>query len=112
MRHASFAVDRAAHDLWLRHARVTVEELGLSEEHGTTLWNVISLGLEGRVDAEGTTFSQLSGMTRSVPCARQVLWVEAATGGRSRCSRVRQLQLVPMPDRGALTVQRWCQTSV
>lgn len=42
--------------------------------------HVISLGLEGRVDAVGATFSQLSGMTRSVPCARQVSWMQAATG--------------------------------
>ncbi len=42
MRHAPFAVDQAAHDAWLAHMRVAVDELGLSEEHEHTLWNYLT----------------------------------------------------------------------
>ncbi|MFF9706948.1 globin [Streptomyces griseofuscus] len=42
MRHAPFAVDRAAHDAWLRHMRAAVDDLGLSEEHERTLWNYLT----------------------------------------------------------------------
>lgn len=37
-----------------------------------------SLGLEGQVDAEDTRFSQLSGMNRPLPGARQVSWTAEA----------------------------------
>lgn len=50
MRHAPFAVDRAAHDAWLRHMRVAVEELGLSEEHETTLWNYLTYAADSMVN--------------------------------------------------------------
>ena len=42
MRHAPFAVDRAAHDAWLRHMRAAVDDLGLSEERERTLWNYLT----------------------------------------------------------------------
>jgi hemoglobin len=50
MRHAPFKVDRAAHDAWLRHMRVAVEELGLSEEHETTLWNYLTYAAASMVN--------------------------------------------------------------
>ncbi|NBM15572.1 globin [Streptomyces sp. GC420] len=42
MRHAPFTVDQAAHDAWLKHMRVAVEELGLSPEHEQQLWHYLS----------------------------------------------------------------------
>ncbi|MFD4571249.1 globin [Streptomyces sp. NPDC058417] len=42
MRHAPFAVDRAAHDAWLACMRDAVDGLGLSEEHERTLWNYLT----------------------------------------------------------------------
>ncbi|MGP4000876.1 hypothetical protein [Streptomyces sp. 8N706] len=53
---------------------------GTADGRKACLHHCLSLGLEGRVDAAGATFSQLSGMTRSVPCPRQVSWMQAATG--------------------------------
>ncbi|MGW2647685.1 globin [Streptomyces sp. NPDC001393] len=50
MRHAPFTVDRAAHDAWLRHMRVAVDELGLSEEHETTLWNYLTYAAASMVN--------------------------------------------------------------
>lgn len=51
MRHAPFVVDRAAHDPLLRHTRVVVEELGLSEEHETTLWNYLTYAAASMINA-------------------------------------------------------------
>ncbi|MGV9287578.1 globin [Streptomyces sp. NPDC003719] len=53
MRHAPFAVDRAAHDAWLRHMRVAVDELGLSEEHERTLWKYLTYAAASMVNTEG-----------------------------------------------------------
>jgi hemoglobin len=53
MRHAPFAVDRAAHDAWLRHMRVAVDELGLSEEHERTLWNYLTYAAASMVNTPG-----------------------------------------------------------
>lgn len=50
MRHASFRVDRAAHDAWLRHMRVAVDELGLSPEHERTLWNYLTYAAASMVN--------------------------------------------------------------
>ncbi len=41
MRHAPFKVDRAAHDAWLRHMRVAVEELELAPELEKQLWDYL-----------------------------------------------------------------------
>ena len=38
MRHASFKVNPAARDAWLRHMREAVDSLGLEPEHEATLW--------------------------------------------------------------------------
>ena len=51
MRHAPFVVDRAAHDAWLKHMRDAVDELGLSEEHETTLWNYLTYAAASMVNA-------------------------------------------------------------
>ena len=39
MRHVPFQVNRAAHDAWLAHMRVAVDELGLAPEHERQLWD-------------------------------------------------------------------------
>ncbi|WP_405569762.1 globin [Streptomyces sp. NBC_01167] len=41
MRHAPFAVDRAAHDAWLKHMRAAVDGLGLAPEHERQLWDYL-----------------------------------------------------------------------
>lgn len=41
MRHAPFRVDRAAHDAWLRHMRVAVDELRLAPEYERQLWDYL-----------------------------------------------------------------------
>jgi hemoglobin len=41
MRHAPFAVNRAAHDAWLRHMRTAVEELDLAPEYERQLWDYL-----------------------------------------------------------------------
>ena len=53
MRHAPFAVDQAAHDAWLRHMRVAVDELGLSAEHEHTLWNYLTYAAASMVNTAG-----------------------------------------------------------
>ena len=50
MRHAPFQVDQAAHDAWLKHMRVAVDELGLSEEHEHTLWNYLTYAAASMVN--------------------------------------------------------------
>lgn len=53
MRHAPFAVDRAAHDAWLKHMRVALDELGLSEEHEQTLWKYLTYAAASMVNTPG-----------------------------------------------------------
>jgi hemoglobin len=53
MRHAPFAVDRAAHDAWLKHMRAAVDELGLSEEHERTLWSYLTYAAASMVNTPG-----------------------------------------------------------
>lgn len=53
MRHAPFAVDQAAHDAWLAHMRVAVDELGLSEEHEHTLWNYLTYAAASMINTAG-----------------------------------------------------------
>ncbi|WP_069811364.1 globin [Streptomyces sp. TP-A0874] len=42
MRHVPFVVDRAAHDAWLKHMRVALDELELAPEHAEQLWNYLT----------------------------------------------------------------------
>lgn len=53
MRHAPFAVDRAAHDAWLKHMRVALDELGLSEEHEQTLWKYLTYAAASMINTPG-----------------------------------------------------------
>lgn len=53
MRHAPFKVDQAAHDAWIRHMRVAVDDLGLSEEHEHTLWNYLTYAAASMVNTAG-----------------------------------------------------------
>ncbi|MEC4020752.1 globin [Streptomyces sp. H27-D2] len=52
MRHAPFAVDRAAHDAWLGHMRTALDELGLSPEHETQLWNYLVYAAASMINTE------------------------------------------------------------
>ena len=42
MRHVPFRVDRAAHDAWLGHMRVALDQLGLAPEHTQRLWDYLT----------------------------------------------------------------------
>jgi len=53
MRHAPFVVDRAAHDAWLRHMRVAVDELGLAPEHEKQLWDYFTYAAASMINTEG-----------------------------------------------------------
>ncbi|NJQ03391.1 globin [Streptomyces zingiberis] len=53
MRHAPFTVDRAAHDAWLRHMRVAVDELELSAEHEEQLWKYLTYAAGTLINSEG-----------------------------------------------------------
>ncbi|MFI9271589.1 globin [Kitasatospora sp. NPDC052896] len=51
MRHMPFTVDRAAHDAWLRHMRVAVDELGLAPEAERQLWDYLSYAAASMVNS-------------------------------------------------------------
>jgi len=53
MRHAPFTVNRAAHDAWLRHMRVAVDELELAPEHQRQLWDYLEYAAASMVNAPG-----------------------------------------------------------
>jgi hemoglobin len=42
MRHVPFTVNREAHDAWLKHMRDAIDDLDMSEEHATQLWNYLT----------------------------------------------------------------------
>jgi hemoglobin len=53
MRHAPFAVDRAAHDAWLRHMRDAVDELSLAPEYERQLWDYMVYAAASMVNTPG-----------------------------------------------------------
>ena len=53
MRHAPFAVDRAAHDAWLRHMRAAVEELELAPQLQRQLWDYLVYAAASMVNTRG-----------------------------------------------------------
>ncbi len=53
MRHVPFKVDRAAHDAWLKHMRVAVDELGLSAEAEHQLWDYLTYAAASMINTEG-----------------------------------------------------------
>lgn len=53
MRHVPFKVDRAAHDAWLKHMRVAVDELGLPAEAEQQLWDYLTYAAASMVNTEG-----------------------------------------------------------
>ena len=53
MRHAPFAVDRAAHDAWLRHMRVAVDELKLEPELEGQLWDYLVYAATSMINTPG-----------------------------------------------------------
>jgi hemoglobin len=53
MRHAPFAVDRAAHDAWLRHMRDAVDELALAPEYERQLWDYMVYAAASMVNTAG-----------------------------------------------------------
>ena len=53
MRHAPFAVNRAAHDAWLRHMRAAVDELALDPAHERQLWDYLVYAAASMVNTPG-----------------------------------------------------------
>jgi len=53
MRHAPFAVDQAAHDAWLRHMRVAVDELDLHPDAEKLLWDYLVMAAGSLVNTPG-----------------------------------------------------------
>ncbi|MFF4171113.1 globin [Streptomyces sp. NPDC001744] len=53
MRHAPFAVDRAAHDAWLRHMRTALDDLGLAPAHEAELWRYFTYAAASMVNTAG-----------------------------------------------------------
>lgn len=53
MRHAPFQVDAAAHDAWLSHMRVAVDELGLAPEHEAQLWKYLTYAAASMINTAG-----------------------------------------------------------
>lgn len=53
MRHAPFRVDRAAHDAWLHHMRVALDELDLAPEHERQLWDYLTYAAASMVNTDG-----------------------------------------------------------
>jgi hemoglobin len=53
MRHAPFAVDRAAHDAWLRHMRAAVDGLGLAPELERQLWDYLTYAATSMINTPG-----------------------------------------------------------
>ncbi|MDQ0938643.1 hypothetical protein [Streptomyces sp. V1I1] len=51
---------------------------GTADGRKACAWHCLSLGLKGRVDAEGARFSQFTGVARPVSGVRQVSWTDAA----------------------------------
>jgi hemoglobin len=53
MRHAPFAVDRAAHDAWLRHMRAALDELDLHPDAEKLLWDYLVMAAGSMVNTAG-----------------------------------------------------------
>jgi hemoglobin len=53
MRHAPFAVNRAAHDAWLRHMRVAVDELELPADQERQLWDYLTYAAASMINTPG-----------------------------------------------------------
>ncbi|MFF4319921.1 globin [Streptomyces sp. NPDC001568] len=51
MRHAPFQVDAAAHDAWLRHMRVALDEMGLAPEHEAQLWRYLTYAAASMINS-------------------------------------------------------------
>ena len=53
MRHAPFAVDRTAHDAWLRQMRTALDELDLHPDAEKLLWDYLVMAAASLVNTEG-----------------------------------------------------------
>jgi hemoglobin len=53
MRHAPFEVNKAAHDAWLRHMRVAVDELALEPALERQLWDYLVYAAGSMVNTPG-----------------------------------------------------------
>ncbi|MET9607929.1 globin [Streptomyces sp. NPDC006512] len=51
MRHAPFRVDAAAHDAWLKHMRVAVDEMGFAPEHEAQLWRYLTYAAASMINS-------------------------------------------------------------
>ncbi|WP_035842175.1 globin [Kitasatospora azatica] len=52
MRHVPFKVDRAAHDAWLRHMRVAVDELALEPAAEQQLWDYLTYAAASMINSD------------------------------------------------------------
>ncbi|MFJ1704158.1 globin [Kitasatospora sp. NPDC088346] len=53
MRHAPFAVDRAAHDAWLKHMRAALDSLGLPADAERQLWDYLTYAAASMINTAG-----------------------------------------------------------
>ncbi len=53
MRHVSFQVDQAAHDAWLRHMRVALDDLALHPDAERLLWDYLVMAAASLVNSPG-----------------------------------------------------------
>ncbi|MEU9131522.1 globin [Kitasatospora sp. NPDC048540] len=53
MRHAPFAVDRAAHDAWLGHMRTALDSLELPAEAERQLWDYLTYAAASMINTAG-----------------------------------------------------------
>ncbi|MFE4592960.1 globin [Streptomyces laurentii] len=53
MRHVPFTVDRAAHDAWLGHMRVAVDEAGLAPKDERELWAYMTHAAAAMINSAG-----------------------------------------------------------
>ncbi|MEV4611937.1 globin [Kitasatospora sp. NPDC049258] len=53
MRHAPFAVDRAAHDAWLKHMRAALDSLELPAEAERQLWDYLTYAAASMINTAG-----------------------------------------------------------
>jgi hemoglobin len=51
MRHASFKVDRAAHDAWLRQMRAAVDSLDLHPDAEKLLWDYLVMAADSLINS-------------------------------------------------------------
>ncbi|MQA80636.1 MAG: globin [Streptosporangiales bacterium] len=67
MRHVPFHIDRAAHDVWLRHMRAALDDVGLPPDRDQQLWTYLVMAAESLINVEDEPGDPPQG--RSLPLA-------------------------------------------